>query len=94
MDFLDNAVPLVQGIIREQLAELVIQSLDGVRVNRGRLFKFQLDDGKNSSLITLSSVDSLLGALESFFTSSRNFLQSLVAASSGGRSFWSSKTRR
>jgi hypothetical protein len=46
VDFLDNAVPLVEGIVREQLAEQVIQSLDGVPVNCGRFCKFQLGDGE------------------------------------------------
>ncbi len=46
MDLPDNAVLLVTGVIREQLAEQVITSLNSNRVNSGCFFELHLGGGK------------------------------------------------
>ena len=46
MDLPEDAVPLVMGVIREQLAEQVIASLDSDRVNCGCFYELHLGGGK------------------------------------------------
>ncbi len=46
MDLLDDAVPLVTGIVREQLAEQVIAGLNSNHVNSGRFCELHLGVGK------------------------------------------------
>jgi hypothetical protein len=46
MDLPDDAIPLVTGVIREQLAEQVITSLNSDRVNSGGFYKLHLGGGK------------------------------------------------
>ena len=66
MDLPDDAVPLVTGVIREQLVEQVIASLNSDRVNIGRFFKLHLGGGKFNFPRPLFSATSFLGTLENF----------------------------
>ncbi len=92
MDLLDNAVLLVTGVIREQLAEQVIASLNSNCVVSGCFYELHLGGAKFNFPRHLVLRDFLLGALENFLNSSRSFLRSTVAESSGARSSFSPKT--
>jgi hypothetical protein len=83
---------LVTGVIREQLAEQVIASLDSYRVNCGRFFELHLGGGKFKFPYDLVLRGFPLGILEELLQIFEVLL-SMVATSSGTRRFFSPKTQ-
>ncbi len=63
VDLLDDGVPLVAGIVPEQLAEQVVAGLDSNRVNSGRFCELQLGGGKFNFSQPLVLRDFLLWSL-------------------------------
>jgi hypothetical protein len=57
MNLLDDAVPLVMGVICKQLVEQVITSLNSDRVNSGCFYELRLGGGKFNVLRLLNFLD-------------------------------------